>query len=237
MTISDGNDSKSSSWNRFSDPVSDRVSEILRETGVGNRLPSERELSEQLGVSRTGLRDRLRLLESVGVIRRQQGSGTYVAPLDPSGLAFALNVMLASSHLALNDLLSVRIALERQAAIEAAQRPDPVLMGHLKAQLNILEASGDDAEIEEADWRFHEVMLKASGNPALAFVTDALAGVLRRALRQRQEEWRRTHIHRSVLLEVHKAVYDALVAEDPEAAAAAVDGHFVAFTNLVEAHH
>ncbi|MFI6628637.1 GntR family transcriptional regulator [Nonomuraea fuscirosea] len=95
---------------------------MIRELGKGARMPPERELAERLGVSRGALRDRLRLLEGFGVLSRRQGSGTYVRRLAPEGLEFALDLALSASHLSIESLHSVRVALERQAARKAALR-------------------------------------------------------------------------------------------------------------------
>src|SRR5262245_52831622 len=66
----------------YGDPVTDALVERLRTVGVGKRIPGERLLSDELGVSRTLLRDRLGTLEALGVLRRQTGAGTYVQELD-----------------------------------------------------------------------------------------------------------------------------------------------------------
>lgn len=79
-----------------SDRVSAALADIIHELGPGARLPSERELTTRVGVSRTALRDRLQVLESLGVIIRRQGSGTYIRPLNPAGLTMALNLGTSS---------------------------------------------------------------------------------------------------------------------------------------------
>lgn len=210
------------------------LADVIRPLATGSRLPSERKLATDLNVSRTALRDRLRMLEALGVIERRQGSGTYVNPLDPAGLAFAFDLMLSSSHVSLHEVHAVRIALERQAAIEAANAFDPVLARELRRHLEIMKTSDDDRSVDSADYEFHDVLMRASRNAALAFFADALSGVLHRALSVRQAKWRQLRIPRDVLVRVHQDIYEAVMARSSERAAAAVDAHFNSFIQLVE---
>lgn len=215
------------------DYTDDRVSmalvSLMSDLQPGTRLPGERELALQLGVSRTALRDRLQLLEGLGVLRRTAGSGTYVQALQPTGLALALNVAISASHLSLDSLHTVRIALERQAAAEAAKIRDPVLTAYLQKAVQTISAAPDDAAVDDADFAFHDTMLRAAGNPALSFFADALSGVLKRALRSRRAEMRRHVGEHDVMVEVHQAIYEAVLSGDPAAAMAATDHHFLTY--------
>lgn len=215
------------------DPISTALSDLIHDLGPGGRLPSERELVERLGVSRTTLRDRLQMLQALGVISRAQGSGTYVQPLDSAGLTLALNLGISSSGLTLDSLHSVRVALERQAAIEAARYGDPVQIAYMEKALLVMDgARGDDA-MDSADYLFHDALLRASGNPALAFFADALAGVLHRALRERRREMRRLLNDRRVMIAVHRRVHEAVRSGDPAASTEAVDAHFRTYVQLI----
>lgn len=219
-----------------SDRVSEALADIVHQLGPGARLPSERELAARVGVSRTTLRDRLQVLESLGVITRRQGSGTYVQPLNPAGLTMALNLGISSCHLTLQDLNSVRVALERQAAMEAARVGDPVHIAYLEKAVNTIAYADEDAAVDEADFSFHDALLRASANPALSFFADALGGVLHRALAERRAEMRRRldeQNEQEVMVALHRRVWEAVRAGDPEAAAAAVDAHFDTYSRLI----
>jgi GntR family transcriptional repressor for pyruvate dehydrogenase complex len=214
------------------DPLSDALAELVRGLGPGARLPTERELAGQLGVSRTALRDRLQLLEGLGVLRRKQGSGTYVQHLAPQGLAFALDLALSSSHLSIASLHSVRVALERQAAREAARKGDRVAIAYVGKALDAMVAATTAEEIDAADFEFHRALLHATGNPALTFFADAMTGVLFRAVKKRRDQLKTHPRDKAVSIAAHQPLYEALLAGDEDAAGHASDKHFAAWHDL-----
>lgn len=214
------------------DPLSEKLALVIRSLGPGARLPGERELAAQLGISRSALRDRLQLMEGLGVLRRATGSGTYIQHLDSTGLALALDLALTACDLSLNALHSVRVALERQAAIEAARQLDPVLIAHMRKAVDTIDSSPDDAAVDGADFHFHDALLRASGNEALTFFADALSGVLHEALAERRAEMRHLSGDREVMVRLHRDIHDAVASGDPSRAAAAVDDHFATFDRI-----
>ena len=216
------------------DPVTDALVEILQSAGAGARIPSERALSEELGVSRTLLRDRLGALEALGVIRRRTGAGTYVHELDPSRLGHALTIGLALSHHSTESLQSVRVALERQAAREAATQRKHLDIAHMHVALDIIESNPDSATSEQADFDFHDALLRASGNPSIIFFADALSVALRRTFSQRRLLLERIDDYQNMMGSEHRKILEALLAGDPDAAMAAMDAHFDRFDTEVE---
>lgn len=211
------------------DPVSTSLTELIHGLEPGTKLPSERALAEQLRISRTALRDRLATLEGLGVIRRHGGSGTYVDTLQPSSVGLALSLGISSSHLSLDALESVRVALERQAAREACVDADPVLVAYMRRAIDTLGRTDARDEVMAADRAFHQSLLRASRNPALEFFADALSIVLMRNLdvrRQRLNEATSGSPTIELLVTCHERIYDAIVAGAQTEAMAAVDAHF-----------
>ncbi len=147
---------------------------------VGDRLPGERVLAEDLSVGRSSVREAIRVLEAMGVVRTSVGSGPEsgaIVVADPTtSLGSALRLHVATRHLPIPDLVETRILLETWALTQAAQRsPRPDLTG---AQ-NLLDAMDDEALEPEAflllDAAFHVAMVGLAGN----LVVEAMMGALR----------------------------------------------------------
>lgn len=195
--------------------------ELFGEIEPGARIPSERELALQLGISRTALRDRIGQLVSLGVLERREREGTFFNGIKPEALSDVLVLAMLSEQMTIDSLISVRTALERQAAIEACSTDDAEALERLHAALQVMHRSDDGYELFEADNAFHRALFTASGSPGLVFFSRMLHAVLRGTLQ---------HVSlsndRVVLRERHQAIYDAIVARDAQAAAAAMDRHF-----------
>jgi GntR family transcriptional regulator, transcriptional repressor for pyruvate dehydrogenase complex len=228
-----GGDQGHSRRTSYGDPVTDALVELLQSAGPGARIPSERDLSEELGVSRTLLRDRLSSLEALGVIRRRTGAGTYVHELDPSRLGHALSIGLALSHHSTESLQSVRVALERQAAREAATQRNYIDIAHMHVAFDIIKSDAARATQEQADFDFHAALLRASGNPSIAFFADALSVALRRTFSQRRPLVERIENYQDMMISVHRPILEAVQVGDPDAAMAAIDAAFDRFDREV----
>jgi DNA-binding FadR family transcriptional regulator len=166
-------------------PLSAQVADQLRqriqagEFPVGSRLPTELELTRELGVSRNSIREALRSLVHAGLLRARAGDGTYVTAT--SDLAPTLARRLELDRAA--DVAEVRLLLEREGARLAAQRATPDQLDGLRAALAAREAARDGAAYAEADIAFHHVLLEASGNVLLAELYRGTGGIEESVLR------------------------------------------------------
>ena len=144
--------------------VSDQLRSLLDERGLGpgDRLPSERNLALELGISRAGLREGLRRLGALGLLEARRGSGHYLTTVD------------------LTDLLEVRLRLEPYAAGRAAARRTPTDLARLDELLTELGASESDPELFAViDLRLHQTVAAAARSAPLQLLLDALADLLR----------------------------------------------------------
>lgn len=208
----------------LADPLAMRLAAIIREIQPGERLPAERELATRLGVSRTALRDRLRFLESAGILRRRSGSGTYVEALNPQALTRTLGVAVTFSGLPAESMFTALDALDRQAVREAATHADRTQLTVLRSALEGMRDDRPDAVLT-AHEEFHEALIAAAASPALTLLRAGVVGALRKA----QLVWPDRPDSAEVLpppglYERHQAIYRAIAAGDPAAAAAAFDG-------------
>lgn len=185
---------------------------------VGDKLPPEVQLAQQLGVGRSTMREALNRWEGLGIIRRRRGDGTYLsARVQPPGSAVPVMVQLEGE--AILRLLELRRCLEvetaRRAArlASAAQRAE---IGRLCDVLLAVVASGED--YREADWAFHGAIADATGNP--------LFGQTLRRMNDMFERSAESPFSRSAFglasFPPHRDLADAIIAGDPEAAVHAV---------------
>ena len=199
---------------------------------AGARLPIEKDLAAELGVSRGSLREGVRALCIMGVLETRQGDGTYVTSLDaslllaPMGFLVDLQAPEGSIH-----LQSVRRVLESEAAARAALLIDDATIAEAEAILAGVEtllgshAAIDHDAVMEADIAFHRVIARASQNPTLEALIESLASRtvrarLWRAISQDGSE-QSTHAE-------HRAILRALTSHDPDRARLRMATHLLA---------
>ncbi|MCX5387635.1 FadR/GntR family transcriptional regulator [Streptomyces sp. NBC_00083] len=174
---------------------------------VGDRIPTEHDLAEQLGVGRNTVREAVRVLVHAGLLESRQGNGTFVrSTADPSAV---LQGIRAAGTL---DVLELRVALEAEAARLAAERRDAADMVALRAVLRTLREQGDRAA--DADMAFHLGVVEATHNPAFIEVYRFFSVQVHESLvtSLRDEEMP------PIDLDTHEALVDAIESGDPAAA-------------------
>lgn len=195
---------------------------------VGDLLPPERELAARLGVSRAGVREAVRVLESHGVLRSRPGvdGGTFVTPVPREALTRFLRLHIALSNFALEDVVDARVVLERASAARAATSHAEDGMTVMREALERMEAPGVSREdFNAADTAFHSGLAEASGSAVSAALTvsirTALRGLILAAM-QRSTSWEAVS---DQLRAEHRAIYDAVAAGHGELAAELVERH------------
>lgn len=151
----------------------------------GDRLPSERNLAEQLNVSRTSVREAIKLLSAENLVDVRHGKGIFIAYNKPEELIKKLNQQIFVSESTLRDLFEIRLVLETQAVKWAIERGD---QKQLEKLLDIVEQAEqqllDNPELGYAilakqDSLFHNELIKVSGNKVTALVMNSLLDLLR----------------------------------------------------------
>jgi GntR family transcriptional repressor for pyruvate dehydrogenase complex len=185
-----------------------------------DELPSEAELGERLGVSRTVLREALKHLQAQGLVVLSQGKRARVGPADPRATIESLDILLRRSEGSLLHLVEVRRPLEAEIVELAAARATPEALAEAEAAIDEQERAATLEGQIEADLRFHRALAKATGNPVFALLLDALAGLMRAS--------RQTSLGKygnRIPVEHHRAILAAIRRRDPAAARAALLGH------------
>jgi GntR family transcriptional regulator, transcriptional repressor for pyruvate dehydrogenase complex len=225
MTVTDGATRLSSvhEGRSQSEVVVDGIKNMITggRLSAGSRLPVEKDLAEELGVSRGSLREGVRALVLMGVLETRQGDGTYVTSLDPATLLGPLGVLVDLQRPGnVVDLMAVRRVLEVEAAGRAALRIGDAELAEADDVLAQMEAMikqdvVDHDAVMEADVAFHRVIANASGNPTLSALIEGLASrtVRARTWRALHEEGVESQTHAE-----HHAILSALKARDPDAA-------------------
>lgn len=196
----------------------------------GDKLPSERELCRMFQVGRSSVRDAVRHLQTLGIVRSRHGGGTVVQDLSPEAIVTPLATMLTRRRGLVQELMDVRAIVEPPLAQRAAlnaSRDDLLRLraivlrqeGHLRAgELSIDE----DAE-------FHAIIARVAGNRVMLSVLDVLMNLLAetrsRALQGRGRSVRSASAHRKILR--------ALERRDPAAAEDAMRAHIAGIREVV----
>jgi DNA-binding FadR family transcriptional regulator len=196
----------------------------------GDRLPIEKELAEELGVSRGPLREGVSALSIMGILNTRQGDGTYVTTLDVTRLLAPMGFVVdIQGHGTTTNTHAVRRILECEAARLAATRiTDEALReaGELldEAAQVVGRAPQNHERLIEIDIGFHRIIAAHSDNPVLAGLIEAFAG---RTVRGRL--WRSLHEEGADLRthEEHVAILKALRTHDSETARIRMANHLV----------
>src|SRR4051794_17558070 len=144
----------------------------------GSRLPPENQLAAQMGLSRSGVREAVKVLESARVLDVRRGDGTYVTSLAPrlllEGVGFAVELLQGETLL---EVMEVRRLLEPAATGLAGMRATEGQLEELAALLEQMQEAAGDAELlMRADVAFHRAVVAATGNETLTSLLDGLSG-------------------------------------------------------------
>jgi GntR family transcriptional repressor for pyruvate dehydrogenase complex len=212
---------------RISDRVADRILARIAsgEWAPGQRLPGERQLAEEMEVSRVSVRAALQGLKTQGFLAAVQGGGTRVvsdgACMDPS-----LAELVRVNHQNLADLAELRCIVEVWGARRAATQASPAHRAELTDIMAAMDADMADGKHKtENDIRFHLAIAKASGSAIYMHVMGTFRGILQKMLDHHRYEMFPTAGDDGILLGHHRAVFEAIMAGDGEAAAAAMQAH------------
>lgn len=194
----------------------------------GDRLPSERELSDRMGVSRPSLREAIADLQERGLLESRPGSGVFVAEVLGSAFSDALITLFSQHEEAVFDYLAFRRDLEGLAAERAAKRGSDTDLKVIATIFSKMEAAHDKrASSDEAalDAAFHMAIIEASHNVIMLHMMRSMYDLLKQGVFYNRQIMFRNKTTRGVLLGQHRAINDALQARSPEAARAAINAH------------
>ena len=179
----------------------------------GERLPPERQLAELLQISRGSLRQALKALQIMGVLRIVHGSGAYLSDQASSILREPDDVLLPLRGHSFAEMFEARRAMEAEAAACAALRANERDIEKLRAILQQMKSTGHVSRFAQRDKAFHRQIALASGNSVFVWFTDMLQKVLSEGhiVHARSERL-------PVLVREHQRVLTAIESRDPQRA-------------------
>jgi GntR family transcriptional repressor for pyruvate dehydrogenase complex len=205
---------------RLYEQVAEQITAWIADNGLqpGDRIPPERELAARLGVSRATLSQALVALEVIGVVAVRHGDGTIVTQSRTRRIVEAIRAHADR----LPEIIETRDALETKiAALAAARRTDEDLAridAALEAMADDIEAGGRGVEGDE---RFHGAVTAAAHSLLLARLMDEIGDLIKETRIESLSQPDRP----KASLAGHRAIADAIRAEDPEAASEAMHAH------------
>ena len=208
-------------YERIAQQVEQRL--LTGDLKVGDRLPPERELAEQFGVSRTAVREAVKALRHKGLVEVQPGRGTFITNGTSRAVRHSLDLLMkiGGAHGSAN-LVEVREIIEPEIAALAASRATEEHIAAMREAVTTMDTALQDPDaFIEADLDFHLALAEATQNALIPTLIDSIVDLLRE---QRARIFRvdggpqRGQYH-------HKRILDTIVRRDPEAAREAMRAH------------
>jgi len=188
----------------------------------GDRLPPERTLAVQTGVSRSSVRVGLRALSTMGIIQSRHGSGTFIADGPPTLETEPLHFLAALHGFTRDEMFEARRMIEVGVAALSATRATGEQIAAIAEEVTSMFASLDNPhDFLRHDIRFHQAVAAACGNPILTSLVEMLSQVFYE--RRRETVGRARDFRESA--EMHRRIYMAIRQRDSSAAREAMDRH------------
>lgn len=190
---------------------------------VGDKLPTERDLSERFGVSRPIVREAIGTLKRDGLVSTRQGLGAFVT--ETRELAFRFTEFDWTDAMDIRNVIELLMAIEATATGLAAERRTKAQLDGIEKRLNAIETAfhNQEAGIEE-DMAFHREIVDACGNPYFREMSDFLDSRVRNFIRKARVR----SLEQALLSKVqeeHVSIYEAVAAGDPHEARRAAETH------------
>ncbi|MCM3714698.1 FadR family transcriptional regulator [Alkalihalobacillus oceani] len=192
---------------------------------IGDKLPNERELCTLLGVSRSSLREGLKVLAQQGLITRIT-SGTYVTAEFSKVIEDSLTMQILLNEATFDEVQETRLALEKELTALAAQRRTDEDLQAMEEQLATLREAveqNDKRLFVKADMEFHQMIAKAARNSVLMYVYNTISHLIFKV--QKQVAYDSTVLAASH--DYHQQIYQLLVAKEDELAQKTMESHLV----------
>lgn len=207
-----------------------------RKLEPGDFLPSATSLASDFGVSRTVVREALRMLEARGILRSENGRGTIIQPITNEPLAGYFRRVAAVNQDALVELLEVRRGLEMESATLACQRASDEELALIAALATAMgHVVGQGRKYADLDAELHVAIASAAHNTMLLYLIESIREPLKASIEEGLRS-RAKAAHHQRVQELHEDLADALRRRDASAAAAIMALHFDEAVSAIVGH-
>jgi len=198
------------------------------------KIPSERQLAERLGVSRSLVREALHELQGRGLVETRHGKGSFICKMvsEPSSDGALLQLFFGHSR-TLYDLYEVRAQLEGQAAALAAERATNEDQYRITKAFEALEQAGRH-ETADYDHAFHETIAEASHNPVLVHVLSSLKELMLHSVKASVNNLNHRKPFKKQIDKHHRQIYHAIISRQSEWAQKAALAHVEHVSNALQ---
>ncbi len=214
--------------NRAYEVVIEAVKKKIKngEIKKGEKLRPEREIAEDLGVSRASVREAIRALDVIGVVESRQGAGNYIKETFEESLIQPLSVMFLLEQNDFTEINEFRFILESQAAVLAAERIDEKDIKKLEELIDEMSKTSDEEKNVEIDRQLHYIIDNASKNRVISSILGVISELIDESIKGTRSELARKDAQNSKkLLEIHKELVDAMKNKSKKRAYEAMQRH------------
>ena len=212
---------------RISDQVFDQLRELIFQGDLkpGQKIMTERELAEALGVSRNSVREAINKLVALRFLEQRQGQGTFVRSFDEA-VKIPLGTVMQTQDASLIDLLEMRMGIECTSASLAAQRANADDLAAIETAIAEMTAdTGRGGLGTEGDLAFHLAIASATKNPLQVYIMKNVVDFLHVGIRENLLHLYQNPANIVEILRQHKAIYQAIRGGDADAAFKTMKNH------------
>lgn len=217
-----------SKTNRAYEVVIESIKEKIKDGTLkkGEKLRPEREIAEDLGVSRASVREAIRALDVIGLIESKQGAGNYIKETFEESLIQPLSVMFLLEQNDLTEINEFRSILESQAAVLAAERIDEEDIIKLENLIDEMRETTDEVKNAKIDRELHYIIDNASKNRVISSILTVISELIDESIKGTRNELTKLDTRNSKkLLEIHEELVDSMKNRDKKKAFEAMEKH------------
>lgn len=202
----------------------------------GDKLPSERDMAESLGVSRASVREALTTLEAIGILEIKPGEGTFVKHTNDAETFAPLTLVLTVERNSGAQLMEVRRVLETEMAALAAERATEENLRKIEDLLIQMKDAHSPHDAVETDLRFHFAIAEATQNKILVRLINTIADLMHHTFKGKREKMYAHSPSGQRVIREHEAIYQAIKKKAPEEARAKMLEHIDHVETELEKH-